>query len=62
MWLKLCSEKWWSLSYMYGRSMDVHVQLPMQSVPITTNVMSLSPAHGKVYLIQHYVMEFVSNL
>jgi hypothetical protein len=60
MWLKLCSEKWWSLSY--GRSMDVHVQLPMQSVPITTNITSLSPAHGKVYLIQHYVMEFVSNL
>lgn len=30
MWLKLCSEKWWSLSY--GRSMDV--QLPSESVNI----------------------------
>ena len=30
------------------------VQLPMQSVPITTNVVSLNPAHGEVYSIQHY--------
>jgi hypothetical protein len=34
----------------------------MQSVPVTTNVASLNPAHGKVYLIQHYVIKFVSNL
>jgi hypothetical protein len=32
----------------------------MQSVPITTNVVSLNPAHGEVYLIQHYVIKFVS--
>jgi hypothetical protein len=25
----------------------------MQSVPITTNVVSSNPAHGEVYLIQH---------
>jgi hypothetical protein len=27
------------------------LQLPMQSVPITTNVVSLNPAHGEVYLM-----------
>ena len=32
----------------------------MQSVPITTKVVSLNPAHGKVYLIQHYVIKLVS--
>ena len=34
----------------------------MQSVPITTKVTSLNPAHGKVYSIQHYVMQGVSDL
>ena len=34
----------------------------MQSVPITTNVVSLNPAHGEVYLIQHYLINFVSDL
>ena len=34
----------------------------MQSVPITTDVVSLNPAHGKVYSIQHYVIKFVSDL
>jgi hypothetical protein len=34
----------------------------MQSVPITTNVVSLNPAHGEDYLIQHYVIKFVSEL
>jgi hypothetical protein len=36
--------------------------VPMQSVPITTKVVSFNPAHGKVYLIQHYVIKFVSDL
>ena len=31
------------------------LELPMQSVPITTNVASLNPANGEVYSIQHYV-------
>jgi hypothetical protein len=31
-------------------------------VPITTNIVSLIPAHGKVYLIQHYVIKFVIDL
>jgi hypothetical protein len=38
------------------------LQLPVQSVPITTNVVSLNPADGEVYSIQHYVINFVSDL
>jgi hypothetical protein len=34
----------------------------MQSVPITTNVVSSNPVHGKAYSIQHYVIKFVSDL
>ena len=34
----------------------------MQSVPITTNIVSLNPVHGEVYSIQHYVIKFVSVL
>jgi hypothetical protein len=34
----------------------------MQSVAITTNVVSLNPTHGEVYSIQHYVIRFVSDL
>jgi hypothetical protein len=37
------------------------LQLPMQSVPITTKAGSTNPAHGKVYSIQHYVIKFVSG-
>jgi hypothetical protein len=33
----------------------------MQSVPITTKVLSSNPANGEVYLIQHYVIKFVSD-
>jgi hypothetical protein len=33
-----------------------------ESVPITTKVVSLNPALGKVYLIQQYVIKFVSDL
>ena len=33
----------------------------MQSGPITTNDISSNPAHGEVYLIQHYVMKFISD-
>jgi hypothetical protein len=38
------------------------LQLPMQSVPITTDVVSSTSVHGEVYLIQHYVIQFVSDL
>jgi len=38
------------------------IKLPMQLVPITTKVVSLHPTHGEEYLIQHYVIKFVSDL
>ena len=35
----------------------------MQSLPITTNVVSSNnPAHDEMYSIKHYVIEFVSSL
>ena len=34
----------------------------MQSVPITTNVVSSNPAHGEVDSLHHYVIRFVSDL
>jgi len=36
--------------------------VPMQSVPITIKVVSLNPTHGEVYLIQLYVIKFISDL
>ena len=38
------------------------LQLPVQSVPITTQVVSLNPIHGEVYLIHRYVIKFVNDL
>jgi hypothetical protein len=38
------------------------VSFLMQSVPITTKVVSSNPGHGQMYLIQHYVIKFVSDL
>jgi hypothetical protein len=38
------------------------LQLPMQSVPFTTNVVSSIPAHGEVYSIQLYVIKIVNDL
>jgi hypothetical protein len=38
------------------------LQLPVQSVPITNNIVSSNPTHGEVYSIQHYVTKFVSDL
>jgi hypothetical protein len=40
------------------------LQLPMQSVPITTNVVisNIEYRLGGVYSIQHYVIKFVSDL
>ena len=40
---------------------ELDLQLPVQSVPITTNVSS-KPVHGEVYSIQHYVIKFASDL
>ena len=38
------------------------LQLPVQSVHITTNVVSSNSSHDGVYSIQHYVIKFVSDL
>jgi hypothetical protein len=38
------------------------LQLPVQSVSITTKVVSSNPVHGDVHSIQHYVIKFVSFL
>ena len=37
------------------------LQLHVQSVPSTTKFLNSNPAHGEVYLIQHYVIKFVSD-
>jgi len=47
--------------FMRGRR-DRGLQLPMQSVPITSNVVSSNSAQGEVYLIQHYGIKFVTDL
>ena len=36
--------------------------VPVQSVPITTNVVVSNLVHVEVYLIQHYVIKFVHDL
>jgi hypothetical protein len=41
---------------------ELDLQLPMQLVSITANVVSSNPAHGKVYSIQCYVIKFVRDL
>ena len=48
------------LSYKRGRrGRDI---IPVQSVPITTNVVSSNPAHNEVYSVKHYEIKFVSDL
>ena len=41
---------------------QLDVQLPVQSVPITINVVSPNPADGEVYSKQDYVIKFVIDL
>ena len=38
------------------------LQLPVQPVSITTQLVSSNPVSGEVYSIQHYVIKFVSYL
>ena len=38
------------------------LQLHVQSVPVTTKIVSYNRAHGEVYSIQHYMIKFVSDL
>ena len=44
-----------------GSSWPWDLKLPVQSMSITTKVMSSNPACGEVYLIQHYVIKFISD-
>jgi hypothetical protein len=41
---------------------QLDLQLPVQSVPITTKVVISNPVHGEVYSIKYYVIKFVSCL
>ena len=45
-----------------GPAWLLDLQLPVQSVHIIAKVVNLYHAHGEVYLIQYYVMKFVSDL
>jgi len=53
-----------SIVYIWGRRgrdrmvVELTTKLPMQYVPITSNLMGSNPAHGEIYLIQHYVIKF----
>jgi hypothetical protein len=38
------------------------IQLPMQSVSITTKVVNSNTVRGEVYSMQHYVIKFVRDL
>jgi hypothetical protein len=49
------------LRYKFFQMISILVNL-VQSVSIATNVVSLNLAHGKVYLMQHYVINSVSDL
>ena len=42
--------------------MVVGHHLLMRSVNTTTKVVSLNPAHGEAYTLQHYVIKFVSDV
>jgi hypothetical protein len=52
----------WTLAIVVVIVWELDLQLPVQSVPITTEVLSSNPTHGDVYSIQHYVIKFVSDL
>ena len=41
---------------------NLDLQLPVESVPIPTNIVSSNLAHSEVYLIQYYLIKFVSDL
>ena len=50
------------LSHLNSIMIKLELQLSVQSVPITTNVVSLNRNHDEVYSMQHYVIKFVSDL
>ena len=41
---------------------QLDLQLLVQSVPVTTNVMVSNPIHCEVYSTEHYMIPFVSDL
>ena len=41
---------------------QLDLQLPVQLVPIPTNIVSLNPAHCEVYSMHHYMIKYVSDL
>jgi hypothetical protein len=49
-------------NYLFNQCLSQNLQLTVQSVPITTKVVSSNAVHGKVYSIKHYVIKFVSDL
>ena len=53
-------DMWWAIVVVIVWWLGL--QLPVQSVPIPTKVVSLNPVHGEVYSIQHYVMKYISDL
>jgi hypothetical protein len=53
-------DMWWAIVVVIVWWLGL--QLPVQSVPITTKVVSLNPVHGEVYSIQHYVIQYISDL
>ena len=61
LWLHVRYARYWRHTW-HVSDYALSCTLPMQSMPITTKVMSLNTAHGEVYLIQHYVIKFVSDL
>ena len=48
--------------FVAGIAWQFDLQLYVQSVPITTKVVSSDHAHSEVHSIQHYVNKFVSDL
>jgi hypothetical protein len=71
--VRKCVRLWWKwydnetiVSYYYTGAVVVvwylDWELPVQSMPITTRVVSSNTVHGEVYSIQHYVIKFVSDL
>jgi hypothetical protein len=52
-------EKGYHSSHTSQEVLSLDLQLPVQSVPITTKVVSSNPVHGEVFSTQHYVIKFV---
>ena len=58
--LWLVHQLWMAVVVMIVWLLDL--QLPVQSVPITTKVVSSNSVHDEVHSIQHYMIKFVSEL